>query len=139
MEKLTPGETPKRTDNVVITCMDFRFQKSVKRILAENNQIDIDEVDRLSIGGPSKAIAEGVFTTSLQIALEKHGAKNVYIFDHLDCGGFGGLEAFDGSPEKEVQAHFEAFDRAHEVLGKVLPEMVVVSYLVGLDGNPVQR
>lgn len=139
MDKLKPGDKPKEVDNVVITCMDFRYQETIRQILQETHGIDIDNVDRLSIGGSSKGVTDGTFTESLQIANEKHSARNVFLFDHIDCGGFGGLAAFDGDEQKEARAHFEEQDRAVQVINKVLPEFVVVTYVIGMDGEPVER
>lgn len=139
MDKLKPGDKPKEVDNVVITCMDFRYQETIRQILQETHGIDIDNVDRLSIGGSSKGVTDGTFTESLQIANEKHSTRNVFLFDHIDCGGFGGLAAFDGDEQKEARAHFEEQDRAVQVINKVLPEFVVVTYVIGMDGEPVER
>jgi carbonic anhydrase len=139
LEILKPSDKPSEVKDVVITCMDYRFQETMAQLLKEEHGVDILQVDRLSIGGASKAVADGIFTPSLQIASKKHYAKNVYLFDHTDCGGFGGLEAFDNDELKEAKAHFESIDRAHEVFQKVLPGLVVVSYVLGLDGKPIER
>ncbi|HET7528998.1 MAG TPA: carbonic anhydrase [Candidatus Saccharimonadales bacterium] len=139
MARLTPGEKPKEIENIVITCMDHRYQEFIRQILMDKHGLDIDHVDRLAIGGSSTGVTDGSLMPSIQIAYEKHGAKNVYMLDHLDCGGFGGLEAFDGSEEREAQAHFESLDRATEAIHKVLPELLVVTYVVGMDGEPVDR
>jgi carbonic anhydrase len=105
----------------------------------DNHGLDIDQIDQLSIGGSSKGVVDGTLMPSLQIAYEKHNAKNVYILDHIDCGGFGSLQAFDNDEAKEAQAHFESLDRAQEVIKKSLPELKVITYVVGLDGEPIER
>jgi carbonic anhydrase len=139
MEKVKPGDKPTQTDNIVLTCMDHRYQEAIREILMAKHNINIDHVDRLAIGGASAAIVDGSMMPSIHIAVEKHKAKNLYIFDHIDCGGFGGQAAFDNDVDKEAQAHFESIDRAKEAVHKVLPEIVIVSYVVGLDGEPIYR
>lgn len=137
MSELKPAQKPQTVDNIVITCMDYRYQRVIKNILMDQHQVDIDEVDRLAIGGSSSAVADGTLMPSLKIARQKHSAQNVYIFDHIDCGGFGGLAAFDGSVQKEALAHFESLEKAKVAISAVMPELVVVTYVVGLDGEPV--
>ena len=139
MEKLKPGDKPTQVDNVVLTCMDHRYQEYIRDILLERHNVDIDHVDRLAIGGSSMAIVDGSMIPSLEIAFNKHRAKKLYVFDHIDCGGFGGQDAFDNDVDKEARAHFESIDRAQDVIHKVLPEIVMISYVVGLDGKPIDR
>lgn len=139
MARLTPGEKPKEVENIVITCMDHRYQEFIRQILMDKHSVDIDHADRLAIGGSSTGVTDGTLMPSIRIAYQKHSAKKVYMLDHLDCGGFGGLEAFGGSEEKEAQAHFESLDRATEAIHKVLPELLVVTYVVGLNGEPVEK
>lgn len=139
MEITKPADKPKTVNDVVITCMDFRYQEPIRQLLIKKHDVDIDNADRLAIGGSSKAVADGTLTPSLKIAYEKHKAKTVYLFDHIDCGGFGGLAAFDNDEQKEARAHFDSIDQAQQILNKMLPEIVVVSYVVGLDGEPIAR
>jgi len=139
MEKIKPGDMSTDVENVVITCMDKRYQRAIRDLLMEKHEIDINDVDRLAIGGSSKAVADGTLTPSLNIAFAKHNAKNVYIFDHIDCGGFGGQEAFDNDVDKETQAHFESLDAAQEAIHQIVSEVVVVTYVIGPNGRPIDR
>jgi len=137
MERIKPADKPKAVKDVVIKCMDFRYHEDISRILRDNHDVNFDQVDQLTIGGSSKAVVDGSLKPSLEIAYAKHKARNVYIFDHIDCGGFGTLAAFDNDEQKEAQAHFASIDQAQAVINKMMPEFVVVSYVVGLDGEPI--
>lgn len=139
MEKVKPGDKPKQVDNIVITCMDFRYHESIRDLLKDEHDVNIDQADQLSIGGSSTGIVDGSLMPSIQIAYDSHHTRNLYMFDHIDCGGFGSLKAFDNDAQKEAQAHFESIDKAQGIISKVMPEMVLVTYLMGLDGKPVER
>lgn len=139
MDKLTPRNKPHEVDSIIITCMDHRYQEPIKRILKDRHNIDIDHTDRLAIGGASKGVIDGTLMPSLQIAYEKHSTRNVYILDHIDCGGFGGLANFDNDEQKEAKAHYNSLDEARDILNKAFKDLVVVTYVVGLDGEPLER
>jgi carbonic anhydrase len=139
LHELKPADKPNEVNDIVITCMDHRYQEPIGKLLKEKHNVDINHVDRLAIGGSSKGVADGTLMPSIQIAFDKHHARNVWLFDHTDCGGFGGLNAFENDEQKEAQAHFESLDRAQEALHKLLPELLVVTYVIGLDGNPIER
>lgn len=139
MAERKPRDIPKRVDHIVITCMDFRYLETINQILKDKHDINMQRVDHLSIGGSSKGVVDGSLMPSIKIGYEKHGVKNVYMFDHTDCGGFGGLEAYDNDERKEANAHFDSQDRAQEAIRKIMPEIVVVSYVIGLDGVPLEK
>jgi hypothetical protein len=117
--------------------MDHRFQEPIGELLKDEFDIDIKHVDRLAIGGSSMGVVDGSLMPSIQIAYEKHSAKNVWLFDHTDCGGFGGLQAFDNDEAREVQSHFDSLKRAKEAIHKVLPRLVVTTFVIKLDGEAV--
>ncbi len=139
MGERKPRDIPKRVDHIVITCMDFRYLETIDQLLKDKHGINMLRTDFLSIGGASKGVVDGSLMPSIKIGYEKHGVKNVYIFDHIDCGGFGGQEAYDNDEQKEADDHFESQDRAQEAVHKIMPELEVVCYVIGLDGEPVER
>lgn len=134
-----PRDIPKRMEDLVITCMDFRYLEIINQILKDRHDIDMLKVDYLSIAGASKGVVGGELMPSIEIGHKKHGVKNIWMFDHIDCGGFGGQAAYDNDERKEAEAHFESQDRAQDAIHKIMPELVVVSYVIGLDGEPIER
>lgn len=139
MMERKPRDIPKRMDDLVITCMDFRYLEIINQILKDKHYVSMLGVDYLSIAGASKGVVEGELMPSVEIGYKKHGVKNIWMFDHIDCGGFGGQAAYDNDERKEAEAHFESQDRAQEAIHRLMPELVVVSYVIGLDGEPVER
>lgn len=126
---------PHNVDNLVITCMDFRFQRFIRECLQEEYGVDIERSDRLALAGSSKAVVDGILLPQIQDSHRLHDIKNVYVIDHLDCGGFGGQAAFDNDEQKETAAHIDSLDRAADAIHKILPQIIVVTNIIGLDGQ----
>lgn len=137
MSELRPRDISPKTDNMVITCMDRRFLRAARQILKENYGVDIEASARLAKAGASLAVVDEVLIPDIQKSHKLHDIKNVYVVDHTDCGGFGGLEAFGNDEEKEIQKHFESLDEAKDTIHNVLPQLVVITFVVNLDGKAV--
>jgi carbonic anhydrase len=138
MNERRPRDLPHQTDNLVITCIDHRFHESVREILKEEYQVDIDHSDRLSEAGSSKAVADGLLVPSIRTSHRLHAIKNVYIVDHIDCGGFGGLKAFNSDEQRETEAHFHSQSRATNAINKILPQLVITSFVVNMNGESLK-
>ena len=137
MKEHKPKDMPNNVDNLVITCIDHRFQRAIRERLQADYQVDIESSDRLAYAGASKAVADGTLIPQIQLSHELHDIKNVYVVDHTDCGGFGGLKAHDEDESKEIASHMESITRAQEAVHKVLPHLVVTSFVVNLEGLAV--
>jgi carbonic anhydrase len=137
MAEPKPCDIPEQTDNLVITCMDHRYHKVIREILLRDYEVDIDEADRLILAGSSMAVADRSLLPQIKKSHDLHDISTVWVIDHSDCGGFGGLEKYDGDESKEQQAHFESMARAQQAIHRVLPQLVVTSFLVNFDGEKV--
>ena len=98
--------------NLVIRCMDFRFQKYLEPLLEQAlvNEGGLGNYDSPGLGGGgSKAIIDTesrkVAYGAIDIAKDLHGVTNIIIVDHIDCGAYG------GSGAQENEAAEEAFHR----------------------------
>lgn len=123
-----PNLKQKKVDNLVIYCSDHRFQPSFEW-LAMN--YGIEKADKIVYPGPSKAIADESLMPAIKVLESLHNFRNIHIFDHTDCGAFGGLEAFGGDEQKEAEAHWRSLEAAKAVLNQVLPRVAVIGYLAG--------
>lgn len=137
MNELKPKDKSKSVDDLVITCMDRRFQKTIREQLQEKYQVDIEDADRLAWAGASKAVADGTLIPQVELSHKLHGIKNVYVVDHTDCGGFGGFASHENSEQKEIASHMDSMARAQEAIHKVLPQLVVTCFVVTLEGETV--
>jgi carbonic anhydrase len=70
---------------VVVTCIDFRFQKFFDPWLHE--RLRHGNYDRIGIAGGVKSW-ETVFS-QIQISKDLHGVKKVLLVNHEDCGAYG--------------------------------------------------
>lgn len=132
MNKKLPRDIGHQVDDLVITCIDHRFQHLYADELAQDG---VERADWVSYQGSSKAVADGTLIPSIEISNRLHDIKNVWIYDHTDCGAFGGLEAFGSDENEEMRSHFESMERAVKAIEKVLPHLTVVTYIVDLDGK----
>jgi hypothetical protein len=121
MAEPKPRDISPQTDNLVITCMDNRFHKTTREILLEDYEVNIDESDRLTLAGSSKAVDDGVLIPQIQKSHQLYDISNVWVIDET----------------KEQEAHFESMTRAKEAIHKILPQLVVTTFLVNLDGEKV--
>lgn len=128
---------PHKVDNMVITCMDRRFQRAIRERLAEDYQVNIEDSDRLAYAGASQAIADGTLIPQIELSYKLHDIKKVYVVDHTDCGGFGGLKAYDNDEQKELAVHMESMTRAQDSIHQILPQLVVVCFVVNMEGQTV--
>jgi hypothetical protein len=119
----------KNTDSLAIWCSDFRFQEPFKRV-AESGY-GINNPDVIVYPAPSKSIADGTLVPAIEKLHSLHDFNEVDIFDHIDCGGFGGLEAFNGSEDAEADEHFRMLKIAKEVIRQTLPHLQVRAHLLG--------
>lgn len=138
MNEIKPKDKPHNVDNLVITCSDHRYQQTISQILRDEYQVDIESSDRIAYPGSSKAVSDGTLIPPVQTLHRLHNFQKVWLVDHSDCGGFGGLEAYDNDEQKEIAAHFESFERATGAIHKVLPKLIVVSFVVSLDGEGIK-
>lgn len=135
MNELKPKDMQHNVNDLVVTCMDHRFQKAIRERLQEDYQVDIESSDRLAYAGSSKAVADGTLIPQIELSHKLHDIKNVYVVDHTDCGGFGGLAAHENSEQKEIDSHMESLARAKEAIHQILPQLVVTCFIVTLEGK----
>ena len=128
-----PAEMGHTTNDLVITCMDFRFQTTYPEKMAE---LGIETADRLSYPGSSLAVADGTLLPSILIARDLHAINRVVIFDHLDCGAYKlGQKDYGGDSESQSASHREVIERARVEIGKIVSGMTVEAHIIDLDGN----
>ncbi len=135
MSEPKPKDIPKKTENLVITCSDHRFQRMMSKLLRQDHQVDIERSDRLAIPGASQSVVEdGALIRYIQTLHKLHDFENVLIIDHEECGAF---PAYDDE-QQEYQAHFDSLSKAAAGIHQVLPKVVVVKFIATLDGELIQ-
>src|SRR6266542_2111535 len=117
-------------DNLVISCIDFRFRPQIARWMAE--QLD-DQADLVAIAGASKAItdesSQKIVLNQIRIAHDLHSITTVHILDHMDCGAYGGSSQFSNR-EDELAMHTEKLKEAGQIIATHFPGLRLELYVV---------
>lgn len=116
-------DTAHTCQSIVITCMDFRFQKYIEQWLAGN--VGEKQYDRVAWAG-------GVFDLDgimkqIDISTRLHHIKNVVLINHEDCGAYGQA----GTKER----HRADLRKAKKKVLSVHPDLAVDLCYVYLDGT----
>jgi carbonic anhydrase len=110
------------TNAVVITCIDFRFQRFIdkwlKYVLKDYN------FDRVALAG-------GIFDLysilkQVEISNRLHHIKKVILMNHEDCAAYGN--------EGTYERHRSDLRQAENVIEKLYPHLDVECYYIHLDG-----
>ncbi len=98
-----------RAEACVVWCFDDRFAPALATFLKAKN---LTHKDLVSIAGGLKALAspdsedDRVFVLGqIRASIALHHAPKVYLMVHSDCGKYGGLKAFAGDPNKELEEY----------------------------------
>lgn len=118
----------------VITCIDFRFWKSLVNYFDEQGLL---KYDLISLGGGAKnviddATRELVFR-QLDISTKLHQIKKVFLVNHLDCGAYGGSKAFE-SLELEEEKLVADLHMAKNLISEKYPELEIETLMMDFDG-----
>jgi len=103
-------------DHGVIGCMDFRLRAARAAFMASQSVVDYDNF--VAPGSCQEMIeADGRDRTFLafKVALGLHSAETVWLFQHTDCGAYGGSVKFD-SLEEEINFQKNQLKKAKEVM-----------------------
>ncbi len=122
-----------QVDNLVISCIDFRFRAKIALWIKDELG---DASDLTAIAGASKAILDedtrATTIKQIDIAARLHDIKNIYILDHIDCGAYGGSGKFSDS-DAEIGMHKERLEEAKKVLNERFPDLEVKGIIVDFD------
>jgi len=83
---------------IVFNCIDFRFHSAIRDFLISNGLKD--NYDLVSLAGITKGLVEGdkasteLILKQIEISQKLHGIKEVILIHHMDCGAYGGHQAF---------------------------------------------
>lgn len=112
-----------QTEGIIITCIDFRFQKAINKWITGHIRPKI--YDRVAIAGG----VYDLYTVLKQVEISKrlHKVKKAIFINHEDCGAYG--EA--GTPEK----HAKDLRAAKTKIKEQYPDLKVETYYLHLDGT----
>lgn len=124
---------------VLLTCMDFRYPRRVVETMEKKHLTG--KYDHLILAGASlgvlhKAEWQTTFLDQLKFAVDKHGASQVIILDHRDCGAYKEfLNVTPDDPAKELEAHRCECQKAMQLIVSKFPALAgrVYSQLLPIE------
>lgn len=111
------------TDAIIVTCMDFRFQKFIEDWA--NKNVGQGRYDRVAFAGG--VLNWPVILSQIELSKKLHHIHKVILINHEDCGGYG--EA--GTHER----HVADLTKAKNDLSTRVPDVAVDLYFAHLDGT----
>lgn len=110
-------------DALVITCIDFRFQKYIENWL--NKNFSEKKYDRVALAG-------GVFDfysilRQVEISNNLHKIHKVILINHEDCGAYG--------KEGTLARHVKDLTEAEKKIEAIFPRLDVETYYIKIDGS----
>lgn len=127
---------------VVITCIDFRFQKKIYTYLEKHHYLGLSDVISLA-GGTRDFVCplhkeDGIVAgEQLEISIRLHNPHEIIFVDHQDCGGYAmdhtipkGLDRTD-----DQEQHQTYFLQLKKQLTTVYPGRKIRFFYVPLTGE----
>ena len=119
-----PKEMNKHTcDAIVISCMDFRFQKYIEQW--EKDNLEEHTFDRIALGGAVYDFYS--ILRQVEISHKLHNIKKVVIINHENCGAYGEAGTYE--------RHQHDLAEAERKLEALYPDLDVETYYLHMDGT----
>ena len=110
-------------DALVVSCIDFRFQKYIRTFLDKN--LADKTFDYVGFAGGSKDI--DTIMGQLKISVDLHTINQVVLMNHEECGAYGA----ESTPER----HAKDLKHAREIILAKYPQLTIQTYYLHLDGT----
>lgn len=119
--------------NLVIMCMDYRFQSISHEWLKHQNlsgQYDVISVAGSSIGLLTDADQRTFILNQINMAIQKHGIERIIIFHHEDCAAIGDVIM---DTNEQTNFHWSKMYLAEKVIINHFPFLKVEKYFFPLS------
>lgn len=114
-------------DALVVSCIDFRFQKAIRKWL-DTNLAD-KTFDYVGFAGGVKNM--DVIMQQLAISVRLHSIKEVVLMNHEECGAYG----TESTPER----HAQDLKKAKLEIKKKYPKLKVKTYYLHLPTSEFEE
>jgi len=111
-----------KCDAIVVCCIDYRFQKYIRRWTDEN--LKDKTFDLVGFAGSTKDLE--TVLEQIDISVNLHGISEVVLIHHEECGAYG----LESSPER----HSQDLLKAKEAILTKYPTLNVMLFYLKLDG-----
>ncbi len=127
--------------SIVLSCIDYRFwPDALPKLEKKFGTFDLIELagGSKNLASPASEADRRAILESIQASVGLHGAKQLILTNHTDCGAYGGSEAFN-SQEDEIEFHQSELKKAASIIRKTFPDLEVQRVIIALDDkNKIQ-
>lgn len=120
----------------VLTCIDPRYTFDVAYYLQHKKELHQD-YDLFTLAGASlgatKKEWKKTFFDHVDLGLKLHGIKEIWCFDHLDCGMY--KATFGLEKDLDPKIHKTCMDKLKKVIKKKYPQLKFRKFLVDAKGH----
>ena len=125
-------------DAAVLCCFDQRIRLAVNKFLEREG---ILRPDMIVVAGGAKTLASprndferDFILEQVRMSIRLHQASQLFLMSHSDCATYGGLQAFGGDTNREMDHHREELRRAAELVKQHFPELILKRFFVDFSG-----
>jgi hypothetical protein len=119
-----------------LTCIDPRYTYDAAYFLQHKKELHQD-YDLFTLAGASVGASKKEWTKSffdnLELGIKLHGIKEVWCFDHLDCGMY--KATFGLKDDLDPKIHIDSMDKLKKLIKKKHPELKFRSFLIDAQGH----
>lgn len=130
---------PGSASALVLACIDPRFTASLAWYLTHNKQA-ISDYDLIALAGASLGVLQTTygswqttFVDHVKLALKLHNIKEIWAFDHLDCGMYKATLNLKDDMDKSV--HIEKLQELKAFIKQQFPELGFKGFIIDVRGN----
>jgi hypothetical protein len=119
-----------------LTCIDPRYTYDAAYFLHNKKELhqdyDLFTLAGASVGATKKEWTKAFFD-NLELGIKLHGIKEVWCFDHLDCGMY--KATFNLKEDLNPKIHIDCMDKLKKLIKKKHPELKFRSFLIDAKGH----
>lgn len=120
----------------VLTCIDPRYNYDVTHFLENQKSLhkdyDLFTLAGASVGAEKKEWTK-TFFDNLELGLKLHGIKEVWCFDHMDCGMY--KATFGLEKDDDPALHKKCMDKLKQLIAKKHPQLKFREFIVSARGE----
>jgi hypothetical protein len=130
------------TEALLLNCIDYRLTAATTRYMTQHRMAG--KYDQFILAGASlgakndKFPAWGTtFWEHVQVAIDLHGIRKIFVMDHRDCGAYKAILGLDlaADPAREFDVHAAQMRALRADIGSRHPQLAVELLLMGLDSK----
>ena len=124
---------------LVLACIDPRFTERLAHFLIHNKQVHAD-YDLINLAGASLGVLQKdypswkqMFYDHVNLAIKLHNIKEIWCFDHLDCGMY--KASLDIKEDHDVEIHAKNILQLRKIIAEAYPEIRFRGFVLMTDGT----